>query len=208
MYQISDFFIIIFQGSSPLFRVQNIPDRITQQIKDQHRHKDCKTRCENDPGRCLQGTAAFTHHGAPFGNRWFCTKPQERKTCQIHNHRTDIQSSRYHDGAKDIGEDMFKDHLIPAAAAQLCRAHIGIVFHSQHLASGNAGISRPCDQTDRNDRCPDTAADHTGNGNCKHHFRKRQKNIGNSHQYRIKPAANVSGNDTDHRPQYSDARHQ
>ena len=115
-----------------------------------------------------------------------------------------VQHGGDEDWSDNVRQDVLKDELCRTAAGETGSFEIKRLLLHQCLAAGNAGILRPGDGGQRDDRVLKAAAKDTGYRQCEHQAGKSQKHVRDTHEHSVDPPAVPAAEHANHRADHGD----
>ncbi|CDN42283.1 hypothetical protein BN871_BC_00130 [Paenibacillus sp. P22] len=199
-----------------LFRVQNVPQTVAENIDGDYRHEDGETRRNPQPRTLLEidHVVGRVDHVAPGRSRRRDAEAEEAEYGLAENRAADIQRGDDDQQRHQIGKQMVEQLAAAAQAEHRRRLHELAFPEAENLAPDHAGQSRPADDRQhdhddvhpvvgrnlpfREERACDEEQGKAGNG---------QQQIRHSHDDLIGYAAVIAGDDAEQAAQQDGQHH-
>ena len=173
-------------------RVEDVAQAVAEQVEAERDDEDREPRHRRHPPLVDEEAPAAGDHRAPFRRGRLGAEAEEAEAGGRQDDARHVERHADDDGGEAERHDVAPDDPRRRCALQGRRGDEVGVADRQRLGPGDARIGRPRGDGDGDDGILDARAEGRDEGERQHEARKGEEDVGDAHQHRIEPAAEIA----------------
>ena len=186
----------IFDGEQGLahdgLRIEHVAQPVSQKIEAEADDEDGDAGNGRDPPLVEDHVAAGRDHGAPFRRGRLRAEAEEAEACRGEDDACHVERQAHDDRGQAQRHDVPEQDAPGGSALQHDGLNEIALGDGDRFGARDAGIGRPGGERNGDHRVLDAGAKRCREGQRQHQAREGEEDIGDAHQHRIDPAAEVA----------------
>ena len=152
----------------------------------------------SDPPR-VEIAGPIGDHRSPLRLRRLRAEPEKREAREQEKRRCEVEHREHEQRPGDVRKHIANESAPRRAPEQACGLHVLRFADRENEPAHDSRVGRPRDDDDRQSRIPEPRAEHGGNDHRENDRRKREEEVGRTHERAVGKPTEVAGDAADNR---------